>query len=155
MHFVDVHFQFALEFRHGEDVVHQRGEQFGVVDDELAELGAVVMAEVGVFVGKDLRETHNGVERSAYFVAHVLQEQRFQAFRFLGFVEGFLGFESYFCEFSVLFAQHLRHLSASLNIDEKQNEHGQHHANHNHANELLVARFGLFLLDDLQVPFGC
>ena len=66
-----------------EDIVQQHRQHLGIVDDVFREFCLFRFREGSVREREQLRKAHDGVERGAHFVAHVLHETRLGGIRLL------------------------------------------------------------------------
>ena len=64
----------ARQFQH---IAHQFQQQFGIGVDNVHKLLPLFVGELRL-VSQHVREADNGIERSAYFVTHVIEERLFQ-----------------------------------------------------------------------------
>ena len=64
----------ARQFQH---IAHQLQQQFGIGVDNVHKLLPLFVGELRL-VSQHVREADNGIERSAYFVTHVIEERLFQ-----------------------------------------------------------------------------
>ncbi len=76
----------GLDLRKVEDIGYQFEQQVVILLDDLHVLAA--LRDIVGF-GQQVRESHDGIERRTYLVAHIGQEGRFQAVADLGLVLGF------------------------------------------------------------------
>ena len=66
-----------LDTRQLQYIAHQLQQQFGIGVDDVHKLLPLCVGELR-FVGQHVREAYNGIERSTYLVAHVVEERLFQ-----------------------------------------------------------------------------